>query len=285
MSQTAVDFVVGLCAFAGPVYIAIGLGKLIGSWFDALPLPLSALLARADIVQLDLCCVFVLCCSILRNGAPYTLVRASVIAVISSAFELSGLFGPVTFAVELGTPVPFRVPLLWVMMFTNAHSLARLLGANRPAPIASITALLMTFTDLTTDPVYANPHDLAGGAVMKLWDWRPVERMIHGVPVNNFLCWYAVSFLSSVVFDVLAMLTSVAPRVALVRDTRLPDAALCAASLLNGVFFVLLRGVPRDIRATAAVAILVPAAVALFRVFFRLEAKAKGSVGVEKKDQ
>jgi hypothetical protein len=267
------------------VYIAIGLGKLIGSWFDALPLSLSALLARADIVQLDLCCVFVLCCSILRNGAPYTLVRASVIAVISSAFELSGLFGPVTFAVELGTPVPFRVPLLWVMMFTNAHSLARLLGANRPAPIASITALLMTFTDLTTDPVYANPHDLAGGAVMKLWDWRPVERMIHGVPVNNFLCWYAVSFLSSVVFDVLAMLTSVAPRVALVRDTRLPDAALCAASLLNGVFFVLLRGVPRDIRATAAVAILVPAAVALFRVFFRLEAKAKGSVGVEKKDQ
>jgi uncharacterized membrane protein len=272
MSGTAVDFIVGLCAFAGPVYILIGLGKLVGSWFEQLPL--VDMLRTADVLQLDLCCVFVLCCSLLRNGAPYTLVRAAVIAFISSLFELARLFGPVTFASELGVPpLPFRVPLLWIMMFTNCHSIARLVGANRPAPIASITALLMTFADMTTDPLYADPKLLTGGVLMKLWDWLPVERMIHGVPVSNFLCWYAVSFLSSMVFDVIAMLTSIAPRRPLVRDPRLPDAALCAASLFNGLFFILLAHVPRDIRITSAIAIALPAAIGLFRVFYSLEPK------------
>lgn len=258
--NTAVDFVIGLAACAS-LYIVIGLQKLLAGW-------LNEVAWSIDIVQLDLCAVFVICCSLLSNGLHYTLWRSAVVAVVASAFELLSLFGPLTFSFELGYgPLPFRVPILWVFMFTNSHSLARLLGASQLLHRSAICASLMTLGDLVTDPLYSQPA-LAGHAVMKLWDWRapPSMRTIHGVPLINFFMWWVVAFVSALAFELVARYTQLAVRAPLVRDARLPDAALCGAVALNGVFFMSLRTAPTDTRLTAVVGMLLPAAVAMARL-------------------
>jgi hypothetical protein len=199
------------------VYAAIGLQKLIcelGAVADGAR-------GRLDIVQLDLYTAFVLCCSLLTNGAPFTFARAWCMVVVAAICELQEVFGTLTWATELGTGrLPFRVLLLWVMIHTPCHELVRLLGARNPLAVASLTALLMTLADLTTDPLYASPK-LAGNVVMKLWHWAEptsrADRRVYGVPIKNFLWWWAAGFIATLLIEILSNFGK-APRVRISRS-------------------------------------------------------------------
>jgi len=269
--STAQDFVMGLTLFTGPVYAAIGLQKLLSSWMPSL---MSAW--QLDIVQLDLYTAFVLCCSLLNNGASFTFTRAWCMVVVAAICELQQVFGSLTFADELGSGrLPFRVLLLWVMIHTPCHELVRALGARNPVAVASLTALLMTLADLTTDPLYATPK-LAGNVVMKLWHWSEptrgaaaADRRVYGVPMNNFLWWWVAGFVATLLIEVLAKFDK-APRVQISRN-KLWSALQCLGWLLNGVFFATLYDVPPGIRFTATMGMIVPSTIAGLRLFFHVE--------------
>lgn len=232
-----------------------------------------------DVVQLDFYTAFVLCCSLLNNGAPYTFVRAWCVVVVAGICEMQKVFGDLSFASQLGVgAVPLRVLLLWVMIHTPCHELVRLIGVRNPLTTASLTAMLMTLTDLTTDPLYASPK-LAGHTVMKLWHWgEPAlrsERRVYGVPMTNFLWWWIVGFLSTLVFEMLSKLDK-APRVVISRN-RLWALMQCGGWFLNGVFFASLYDVPLGIRFTAVVGMILPATIAAVRMFYHVEWRAPPS--------
>jgi hypothetical protein len=182
-----------------------------------------------------------------------------------------------TFADELGSArLPFRVLLLWVMIQTPCHELVRALGARNPVAVASLTALLMTLADLTTDPLYATPK-LAGNVVMKLWHWSEptrgaaaADRRVYGVPMNNFLWWWVAGFVATLLIEVLVKFDK-APRVQISRNKLLECALQCLGWLLNGVFFATLYDVPPGIRFTATMGMIVPSTIAGLRLFFHVE--------------
>lgn len=261
----------GLTLFAGPVYAAIGLQKLISSWVPSL---MDAW--RLDIVQLDMYTAFVLCCSLLNNGASFTFARAWCMVVVAAICELQEVFGSLTWATELGTGrLPFRVLLLWVMIHTPCHELVRLLGARNPLAVASLTALLMTLADLTTDPLYASPK-LAGNVVMKLWHWGEptsrADRRMYGVPIKNFLWWWAAGFIATLLIEILSKFDK-APRVQISRN-KLWSVLQCCGWLLNGVFFATLYDVPPGIRFTATMGMIVPSLMAGFKLYYKFEWRA-----------
>jgi uncharacterized membrane protein len=269
--SAAQEFVMGLTLFAGPVYAAIGLQKLISSWVPSL---MDAW--RLDIVQLDMYTAFVLCCSLLNNGASFTFARAWCMVVVAAICELQEVFGSLTWATELGTGrLPFRVLLLWVMIHTPCHELVRLLGARNPLAVASLTALLMTLADLTTDPLYASPK-LAGNVVMKLWHWGEptsrADRRMYGVPIKNFLWWWAAGFIATLLIEILSKFDK-APRVQISRN-KLWSVLQCCGWLLNGVFFATLYDVPPGIRFTATMGMIVPSLMAGFKLYYKFEWRA-----------
>jgi lycopene beta-cyclase len=135
-------------------------------------------------------------------GAPKTLQMAAVVAVLSWVAEALGSytgfpFGPYQYTNALQPQlfhVPLLIPLAWLMMLPPSWAVAQALTSRidsrwqTPAFIA-LSALAMTAWDFLLDPQMVT---------WGLWEWA-VPSGFFGIPWINFLGWFMVSALITVV--------------------------------------------------------------------------------------
>ena len=90
---------------------------------------------------------------------------------------------------------PIEISFAWVILKYISFNTAFLISqAFLPSPIFVIflTPLILVSQDLIIDPVAVN--------VAKMWEWEKGTKYF-GIPWQNFLGWYLVGFISSLIFS------------------------------------------------------------------------------------
>jgi putative membrane protein len=90
--------------------------------------------------------------------------------------------------------VPVLIPLAWLMMIPPSWAIGAVLAPHRPLLQYAIAAGAFTAWDLYLDPQ------------MVKWDfWRWKRKGVYlGIPVSNYLGWFAVAFVIALVFSMIS---------------------------------------------------------------------------------
>ncbi|MBD3187047.1 carotenoid biosynthesis protein [Candidatus Bathyarchaeota archaeon] len=158
----------------------------------------------------------------LDQGGKRMVIWAGITYLATFLIEALGvatgaIFGPYAYGSTLGFQV-LEVPLVigfnWMLIILGI-TLEIKRKIHNPIHAALITAILVTFLDAIIEPV-AMHHDY--------WNW-----LVPGIPVQNFIAWFIISFLFSF---------SLAPWVRVDQvKTRLPGVYI----LIQFTFFLTLR--------------------------------------------
>lgn len=172
-------------------------------------------------------------------GQNVALVSVLMVLLASGAVTLGALtgipFGFFSYTANAGPrllpPLPWSVPLLWLVILLTSRGTARLiLRPWRNLPIygfwlIGLTTLLVLLTDLNLE-VYATQ-------VKHYWAWGPTRLPLlwHGVPPSNFLGWTVTTLL---------ILIFVTPALINKKPVTFPPdyQPLAVWFLLNGLFVV-----------------------------------------------
>lgn len=132
--------------------------------------------------------------------------------VISIAMESVGvatgwIFSPYHYTDQLGLKffnlVPYLIPLAWLLMIYPSYIIAEHLlqpvkaGFWKILVVSALGGLVMTSWDLVMDPVM-----VLGGHW--IWDGPLSSRIYFGIPLQNFAGWWLTTFLTFLVFMLLA---------------------------------------------------------------------------------
>ncbi len=126
-----------------------------------------------------------------RSGPRYALSLAGLAFTIGLLSEICGVHTGFPFSAYGYTDalqpqlagVPIIIPLAWAMMAYPAWRIGELIGGS-PLTRALIAAGSLTAWDVALDP------QMVG---LGIWEW-PNGGAYHGIPLVNFLGWFAVGF-------------------------------------------------------------------------------------------
>ncbi|MGI9188026.1 MAG: carotenoid biosynthesis protein [Gaiellales bacterium] len=126
-----------------------------------------------------------------RSGPRYALCLAGTAFLVGLASEIAGVHTGIPFSTYAYTDalqpqlagVPIIIPLAWAMMAYPAWRIGELLGTT-PMMRALVAAGALTAWDVALDP------QMVG---LGIWVW-PNGGAYHGIPLVNFLGWFAVGF-------------------------------------------------------------------------------------------
>jgi len=126
-----------------------------------------------------------------RSGPRYALCLAGSAFLVGLVSEISGVHTGIPFSTYAYTDalqpqlagVPIIIPLAWAMMAYPAWRIGELIG-NTPLTRALVAAGALTAWDVGLDP------QMVG---LGIWVW-PNGGLYHGIPLVNFLGWFAVGF-------------------------------------------------------------------------------------------
>lgn len=127
-----------------------------------------------------------------RSGPRYALCLAGVAFAVGLASEICGVHTGFPFSAYAYTDalqpqlagVPVIIPLAWAMMAYPAWRVGELIGST-PLSRALVAAGALTAWDVALDP------QMVG---LGIWEW-PNGGAYHGIPLVNFLGWFAVGFI------------------------------------------------------------------------------------------
>jgi putative membrane protein len=143
-------------------------------------------------------------------GSRLTILFFATTAVTSWLFEEIGVatglvYGPYHYTETLGPwigSVPILIPLAWFMMVYPSYVVANVIVDGRPIALrlglghllglSVMAALVMTAWDLLIDPILSGP-------LYQAWIWE-AGGPYHGVPVRNYLGWFATTFTVQLLF-------------------------------------------------------------------------------------
>lgn len=143
--------------------------------------------------------VFALLHAGLRQGWTNSLRLLALVFGVSLLFESVGVatglvYGPYHYTHALGPLflglVPYLIPVAWFMMSYPSYVIAdRLVPAGwkhwqRVLTIAAVGGIVMTAWDLIMDPIMVYSGH---------WVWE-IDGAYHGIPLQNFLGWWATVF-------------------------------------------------------------------------------------------
>jgi putative membrane protein len=182
----------------------------LGSLFFFMTIVAGAVVAMAGGRPLPMAVTFVstLACflfSLLHAGQHLgwrpALVLLGLCFAVALLFESLGVatgwvYGPYHYSAQLGPKflglVPYLIPLAWFMMMYPSYLMARrllpLLRLRRGSglALAALAGLIMTGWDMTMDPLMVQSGR---------WVWE-VNGAYFGVPVHNFIGWWATTFVT-----------------------------------------------------------------------------------------
>jgi putative membrane protein len=126
-----------------------------------------------------------------RSGPRYALSLAGVAFLVGLLSEIAGIHTGIPFSTYSYTSalqpqlagVPIVIPLAWAMMAYPAWRVGELIGST-PLTRALVAAGALTAWDVALDP------QMVG---LGIWVW-PNGGFYHGIPLVNFLGWFAVGF-------------------------------------------------------------------------------------------
>lgn len=127
-----------------------------------------------------------------RSGPRYALCLAGTAFTVGLLSEITGVHTGIPFSTYAYTDalqpqlagVPIIIPLAWAMMAYPAWRVGELIG-NSALTRALVAAGALTAWDVALDP------QMVG---LGIWTW-PNGGAYHGIPLVNFLGWFAVGFL------------------------------------------------------------------------------------------
>ena len=143
--------------------------------------------------------------SLTRQLPGQNVVAASLmIAIIGGSLEALGAqaavpFGPFEYTAEIGQrlfePLPWAVPLLWLILILNGRGVARLVlrpwrrSRSYGFWLIGLTTLLVVLFDLGLEPFATS--------VKHYWLWHPTKTAIqwYGAPWVNFFSWAVIILL------------------------------------------------------------------------------------------
>jgi uncharacterized membrane protein len=132
------------------------------------------------------------------------MLAAIIIAVIAGAAQslgaLTGIpFGPYVYTERAGqqlfNPLPWAVPMLWIVAVVNSRGVARLIlrpwrkGPNYGLWLIGLSALLVVLLDLGLEPFSTN--------LKRYWFWNPTKIPFdwYTTPLVNFVGWAVTALL------------------------------------------------------------------------------------------
>ena len=92
---------------------------------------------------------------------------------------------------------PLEIALAWVILKYLSYSLATLIASAFGLPYSMVifgTPLILMSLDLILDPVAVN--------IKKHWTWEKGS-VYFGIPIRNFLGWYAVGLVATLLFSII----------------------------------------------------------------------------------
>jgi putative membrane protein len=136
------------------------------------------------------------------QGARSTLILLGLSAVIGGGSEWLGIatgfpYGQYSYTSMLGPTLgglPLLIVVAWFMATGTAIHLARRLALN-PWAVTLLAAALVTLWDLVLDPAMTT-------TVFPAWQWHAAGPY-YGIPLTNFVAWFAVSALVAGAFTAL----------------------------------------------------------------------------------
>ncbi len=140
----------------------------------------------------------------LRLPGQNVMLASVVIALFGAGAVCLGAttaipFGPITFTPNVGQmlfyPLPWSMPMLWVLAMLNARGVARLImrpwrqNKNYGFWVIGIAAVLIVMFDLALEPFAVS--------IMNFWVWSATKLRIawYTAPVVNFIGWALVALL------------------------------------------------------------------------------------------
>ena len=163
----------------------------------------------------------------------------------------------------LGT-VPVVIPLAYFMVLHPSRMIADLITWGKAAGLTKsflwslhvsvLAALVMTAWDLTMDPVMTKQ--------VKAWVWEHPGPWF-GIPLQNYVGWFATTFLISFTSELLEPLIPLRPIGRLYRPVILFPLVGYGALCLGGIFV----GVPVDTRLVAPFVMGIPLLAAILRLY------------------
>jgi uncharacterized membrane protein len=141
-------------------------------------------------------------------GWKKILVLLATCFLVALAFESIGvatgkIYGPYHYTNKLGPKflglVPYIIPLAWFMMMYPALVIAQnLLRSSQPRGIkmlwiAAVGGVVMTAWDLVMDPMMVS-------AKHWIWDGAASTRPYFGIPIQNFIGWWATTLITFLIF-------------------------------------------------------------------------------------
>lgn len=188
MLRKAASLLLALYAAGSLIVVAVGLAGV------HVPPPVTALMT-------SLAFSFALIHGADRLGWKKIVLLVGLTFGISLALESIGvatglIYGPYHYTAKLGPKflglVPYLIPLAWFMMIYPSFVIAtRVTPVHLPIwlrgfTLAAVAALAMTAWDLAMDPFMV---------LAKHWVWDSPGAYF-GIPVQNFIGWWATSFLT-----------------------------------------------------------------------------------------
>ena len=127
-----------------------------------------------------------------RSGPAYALCLAGLAFAVGLVSEIVGVHTGIPFSTYAYTDalqpqlagVPIVIPLAWAMMAYPAWRVGELIGTS-PLTRALAAAGALTAWDVALDP------QMVG---LGIWEW-PNGGLYHGIPLVNFLGWFAVGLI------------------------------------------------------------------------------------------
>lgn len=141
------------------------------------------------------------------QGWRSTLWLLGLCTVLAGGTELLGVltgfpFGSYEYTDRLGPKflghVPYVIPPSWFMMLYPALHLSFLLGVPRRA-VPIVASALLTWWDVAMDAAVSNSRVNPGAAAFVYWFWD-VDGAFYGMPLQNWLGWFATGALLSWVY-------------------------------------------------------------------------------------
>ncbi|GIV13841.1 MAG: carotenoid biosynthesis protein [Armatimonadetes bacterium] len=193
-----VVFLVVLCGLVALFSVA-GSWALFGGYPNLPPLNYNALAYWLGIANVLLGIGAAAGHMALTQGWRATVLLMGLCVLIAGGAELLGTttgfpFGPYTYTDRLGPKflghVPYLIPPSWFMVLYPAIHLSYALGVPRWG-VPFVSALLLTWWDVAMDPAVTTGFPY--------WVWH-VEGEFYGMPLVNWLGWYATGLVISVVY-------------------------------------------------------------------------------------
>ena len=181
----------------GPYYVELVKAP---TWTYMALLPLLPILMYAPSLGTTRVLIFLACGSIIGGASELIgttgLLTVAGVALPFGAYEYTHWLGP-----KIGGHVPYFIPLSWFAMSMISLDLAYRVTRDR-LKVVLTAALFMTLWDVSLDPAmnYAFPF----------WTYA-ADGFFYGMPLSNWIGWFAVSLLIMASYEAAGGLTHTSP--------------------------------------------------------------------------